>query len=138
MLVPRSVSERQPIVQIGYMWEGTGEKRMFHAHLFCRGEDTVLGQTSDPRELFVLDICKDYPLGSIVGKAQVSNNVLYPQMSAHFHELCDLQFSYASVLIDKILLMFYKSIEVSTTKIAFMYARVSEGDLSLVFFVFFS
>ncbi|KAF5294330.1 hypothetical protein FQR65_LT10783 [Abscondita terminalis] len=58
------------IARVGYMWQ---EKNvtMFHAHLFCRGSDTVLGETSDPRELFVVDICENCPLGSIVRKADV-------------------------------------------------------------------
>ncbi|KAK4878394.1 hypothetical protein RN001_010900 [Aquatica leii] len=58
------------IARVGYMWQEKNET-MFHAHLFCRGSDTVLGETSDPRELFVVDICENCPLGSIVRKADV-------------------------------------------------------------------
>lgn len=59
------------IAKVGYMWSEGSNKTMFHAHLFCRGTDTVLGETSDPRELFVVDVCENCPLGSIVRKAQV-------------------------------------------------------------------
>ncbi|KAK5639618.1 hypothetical protein RI129_012110 [Pyrocoelia pectoralis] len=58
------------IARVGYMWQER-EETLFHAHLFCRGSDTVLGETSDPRELFVVDVCENCPLGSIVRKAKV-------------------------------------------------------------------
>lgn len=59
------------IAKIVYMWNAFPQGAMFHAHLFCRGSDTVLGETSDPREIFVVDLCENFPLGSIVRKAEV-------------------------------------------------------------------
>ncbi|KAK5638240.1 hypothetical protein RI129_012535 [Pyrocoelia pectoralis] len=63
------------IARVGYMWQ-EGDETSFHAHLFCRGSDTVLGETSDPRELFVVDVCENCPLGSIVRKAKVEKRKL--------------------------------------------------------------
>ncbi|KAB0791577.1 hypothetical protein PPYR_03377 [Photinus pyralis] len=63
------------IARVGYMWQ-EGDETLFHAHLFCRGSDTVLGETSDPRELFVVDVCENCPLGSIVRKAKVEKRKL--------------------------------------------------------------
>jgi len=37
-----------------------------------RGADTVLGETSDPRELFLVDDCQDTDIDFIVNKVQVS------------------------------------------------------------------
>lgn len=44
----------------------------FHAQIYYRGIDTMLGETANPQELFVVDVCEDCPLGSIVDKAQVT------------------------------------------------------------------
>ena len=44
---------------------------MFHAHWFCAGTDTVLGATSDPLELFLVDECEDMQLSYIHSKVQV-------------------------------------------------------------------
>ncbi|NWQ72356.1 DNMT1 methyltransferase, partial [Neopipo cinnamomea] len=52
------------------MWEDGGGQ-MFHAHWFCPGSDTVLGATSDPLELFLVDECEDMQLSYIHGKVNV-------------------------------------------------------------------
>ncbi|XP_028404799.1 DNA (cytosine-5)-methyltransferase 1-like isoform X2 [Dendronephthya gigantea] len=60
------------ICKIIEMWEdGKGEK-MFHGRWMSRSTDTVLGNTGDPKELFLVDQCEDNPLGSIVAKCFVS------------------------------------------------------------------
>lgn len=59
------------IAKVAYMWEEAVQGKMFHAHLFCRGTDTVIGETADPRELFVVDECENCPLGTVVRKAEV-------------------------------------------------------------------
>lgn len=59
------------IAKVAYMWDESLQGKMFHAHLLCRGTDTVIGETADPRELFVVDECENCPLGSIVRKAEV-------------------------------------------------------------------
>ncbi|NXP70768.1 DNMT1 methyltransferase, partial [Ramphastos sulfuratus] len=52
------------------MWEDSSGQ-MFHAHWFCPGSDTVLGATSDPLELFLVDECEDMQLSYIHGKVKV-------------------------------------------------------------------
>jgi len=39
---------------------------------FSRGTDTILGETSDPRELFLVDDCQDTEIEYIVHKVEVS------------------------------------------------------------------
>lgn len=53
---------------------------MFHAHWFCRGTDTVLGESSDPLELFLVDECEDMQLSFVSGKV----NVLYKAPSENW------------------------------------------------------
>lgn len=68
-----SANPNQPlhVARIGYMWDQQPGGATFHAHIFCRGTNTILGETADPRELFEADICENCPLGSIVRKAKV-------------------------------------------------------------------
>ncbi|ROL51170.1 DNA (cytosine-5)-methyltransferase 1 [Anabarilius grahami] len=66
------------LARITALWED-GEK-MFHAHWFCRGTDTVLGESSDPLELFLVDECEDMQLSFVSGKV----NVLYKAPSENW------------------------------------------------------
>lgn len=77
MLNAEKPSEPPYIAKVAYMWEQSPSGKSFHAHMFCRGTDTILGETSDPRELFVVDVCENCPLGSIVRKAEVKSPVQY-------------------------------------------------------------
>ncbi|KFV19038.1 DNA (cytosine-5)-methyltransferase 1, partial [Tauraco erythrolophus] len=63
--IPGSISHR-----VTAMWEDSSGQ-MFHAHWFCPGSDTVLGATSDPLELFLVDECEDMQLSYIHGKVKV-------------------------------------------------------------------
>ncbi|NXY12143.1 DNMT1 methyltransferase, partial [Pteruthius melanotis] len=58
------------LLRVTAMWEDSGGQ-MFHAHWFCPGSDTVLGATSDPLELFLVDECEDMQLSYIHGKVNV-------------------------------------------------------------------
>uniref|UniRef100_A0A8C3QTV2 DNA (cytosine-5)-methyltransferase 1 n=1 Tax=Cyanoderma ruficeps TaxID=181631 RepID=A0A8C3QTV2_9PASS len=58
------------LARVTAMWEDSGGQ-MFHAHWFCPGSDTVLGATSDPLELFLVDECEDMQLSYIHGKVNV-------------------------------------------------------------------
>uniref|UniRef100_A0A803VZK7 DNA (cytosine-5)-methyltransferase 1 n=1 Tax=Ficedula albicollis TaxID=59894 RepID=A0A803VZK7_FICAL len=58
------------LARVTAMWEDSGGQ-MFHAHWFCLGSDTVLGATSDPLELFLVDECEDMQLSYIHGKVNV-------------------------------------------------------------------
>lgn len=71
MLNSKKQNEPPYIARIAYMWEDSKKTALFHAHLFCRGANTILGETSDPRELFLVNICETLPLGSIVRKTKV-------------------------------------------------------------------
>uniref|UniRef100_A0A8B9R729 DNA (cytosine-5)-methyltransferase n=1 Tax=Astyanax mexicanus TaxID=7994 RepID=A0A8B9R729_ASTMX len=71
-----SVSPADPsnplyLARITALWED--DEMMFHAHWFCRGTDTVLGESSDPLELFLVDECEDMQLSFVHEKV----NVLY-------------------------------------------------------------
>ncbi len=59
------------LARVGGMWETCGGDKEFHATWFIRGTDTVLGETSDPSELFLIDDCEDEPLASVVGTINV-------------------------------------------------------------------
>ncbi|XP_030756300.1 DNA (cytosine-5)-methyltransferase 1-like [Sitophilus oryzae] len=59
------------VAKVVYMYDNLPQKFMFHGLLYCRGSDTLLTGTADPRELFLVDNCEDLPLGSILRKANV-------------------------------------------------------------------
>lgn len=61
------------IARIVYMFETKNGQKLFHANWFCRGSDTVLGETSDPIELFLIDECEDTPFTSVKCRANVIN-----------------------------------------------------------------
>lgn len=70
------------VARIGYMWDQESTGPTFHAHIFCRGTNTVLGETANPRELFEADSCENCPLGSIVRKTKVCKIVFRSNMIA--------------------------------------------------------
>ena len=59
------------IARIASMWEDRFGDKKFHAHWFCRGTDTVLGEASDPLELFLVDDCEDSDLQYTISKVKV-------------------------------------------------------------------
>uniref|UniRef100_A0A8D3EAM3 DNA (cytosine-5)-methyltransferase n=1 Tax=Scophthalmus maximus TaxID=52904 RepID=A0A8D3EAM3_SCOMX len=70
-----SVSSEDPstplyLARITSLWEDSNAK-MFHAHWFLRGAHTVLGESSDPLELFIVDECEDMQLNYVQGKVDV-------------------------------------------------------------------
>uniref|UniRef100_A0A8B9THB8 DNA (cytosine-5)-methyltransferase n=1 Tax=Anas platyrhynchos TaxID=8839 RepID=A0A8B9THB8_ANAPL len=67
------------LARVTAMWEDSSGQ-MFHAHWFCPGSDTVLGATSDPLELFLVDECEDMQLSYIHGKV----NVIYKAPSENW------------------------------------------------------
>ncbi|KAB7504337.1 DNA (cytosine-5)-methyltransferase PliMCI [Armadillidium nasatum] len=61
------------IARVESLWElktGKGEK-FFHADWFCRGSDTILGETADPQELFLINDCEDSLLEAVLRKVMV-------------------------------------------------------------------
>uniref|UniRef100_W5MKZ4 DNA (cytosine-5)-methyltransferase n=1 Tax=Lepisosteus oculatus TaxID=7918 RepID=W5MKZ4_LEPOC len=67
---PDDPSKPLYLARITALWEDNNGK-MFHAHWFCRGTDTVLGESSDPLELFLVDECEDMQLSYVKGKVNV-------------------------------------------------------------------
>lgn len=62
------------VARVVYMWKETinAKSGYFHAEVFIRASDTVLGEVSDPREVFLGDrCCHGAPLSSILRKACV-------------------------------------------------------------------
>lgn len=57
------------IARISSLWESSTRKdKMFHADWFCRGTDTILGETADPSELFLVNDCEDTLLDAVLRK----------------------------------------------------------------------
>ncbi|XP_072458541.1 DNA (cytosine-5)-methyltransferase 1-like [Notamacropus eugenii] len=67
------------LARITSLWEDN-KGQMFHAHWFYTGVDTVLGATSDPLELFLVDACEDLQLSYIHSKV----NVIYKAPSKNW------------------------------------------------------
>lgn len=59
------------LLRITSLWEDANGK-MFHAHWFRRGIHTVLGESSDPLELVIVDECEDMHLNYVQGKVNVT------------------------------------------------------------------
>lgn len=53
------------VARVVYLFEAASGEKMFHAHWFWRGSDTVLGETSDPRELFPVSECEHQSLSTV-------------------------------------------------------------------------
>lgn len=71
LVEPRNSATPLHIAKVIYMWENKHGIKQFHANWFRRGIDTILGETSDPMELFLSDDCDDVLFRSIRSKAVV-------------------------------------------------------------------
>ncbi|CAK9832323.1 DNA (cytosine-5)-methyltransferase PliMCI [Anthophora retusa] len=71
------------VAKVIYMWEDKNGAKLCHANWFRRGSDTVLGETSDPLELFILDECDNVPFTSVKSKA----TVIYKSSPKNWNEL---------------------------------------------------
>ena len=67
---PEADNEPFYVAHVSSMWEELGEKH-FHATWFNRGSETVLGETGDPSELFLVDNCDDTPLYAVIRRVEV-------------------------------------------------------------------
>lgn len=70
-VIPDDSSKLLYLARVTVLWEDSSNGQMFHAHWFCAGTDTVLGATSDPLELFLVDECEDMQLSYIHSKVKV-------------------------------------------------------------------
>lgn len=50
------------------MWEDTKGNQFFHGQYFINGFDSVLGETANKTEIFLLNKCEDISLQSVVGR----------------------------------------------------------------------
>ncbi|KZC13768.1 DNA (cytosine-5)-methyltransferase 1 [Dufourea novaeangliae] len=71
LVEPRNPTIPLHVAKVIYMWENKNGVKQFHANWFHRGNDTILGETSDPIELFLSDDCDDVPFTSIRSKCTV-------------------------------------------------------------------
>lgn len=61
------------IACVCYMWEASNGDKMFHCRWLWRGSETLLGETSDVSELFLIDDCEDKHLFTIAEKCTVTH-----------------------------------------------------------------
>lgn len=80
------------VSRITSLWEDNNGK-WFHAHWFCRGTDTVLGESSDPLELFLVEDCEDMQLSYVEGKV----NVMYKAPSDNWFMEVRIHWLYRSL-----------------------------------------
>ncbi|XP_076281112.1 DNA (cytosine-5)-methyltransferase PliMCI [Lasioglossum baleicum] len=73
------------IAKVMYMWDDRNGAKLCHANWFRRGSDTVLGETSDPLEVFLLDECDNVPFTSVKSRA----TVIYKSRPQNWSELGD-------------------------------------------------
>lgn len=71
LVEPQSQTSPILVAKVAYLFEDEHGDKMFHAHWFMRGSETVLGETSDRNEVFIVDDCDDVPLGAVISKCEV-------------------------------------------------------------------
>ncbi|KAF2360331.1 S-adenosyl-L-methionine-dependent methyltransferase [Trinorchestia longiramus] len=69
------------LARVVALFEDSKGEKCLHADWYCRGEDTVLGDTSDPQEIFIIDCCEDIPLASVMKKVRVVPHTPPPNWS---------------------------------------------------------
>ncbi|XP_064460816.1 DNA (cytosine-5)-methyltransferase PliMCI-like [Ornithodoros turicata] len=65
LVTPKDPSVSQYVARVVYLFESASGEMMFHAHWFHRGADTVLGEMSDPREVFFVYECDNQSLSTV-------------------------------------------------------------------------
>jgi len=71
LLEPRDPTIPLQVCKVVFMWENKNGEKRFHANRLYRGTNTILGETSDPIELFLSDQCCEASFTSIRSKAMV-------------------------------------------------------------------
>ncbi|KAG8181044.1 hypothetical protein JTE90_024790 [Oedothorax gibbosus] len=71
LIAPSDPSTPMYIAKIQSLFETSSHKKMFHALFYERGSNTVLGETSDPYEVFGTFECEDKEISSIKSKCTV-------------------------------------------------------------------
>ncbi|CAB3990120.1 DNA (cytosine-5)-methyltransferase 1, partial [Paramuricea clavata] len=70
-LCPSDPEVQTYICKVISMWQNNQGEKLFHGRWLSHCWDTIIGKTGDPMELFLVDLCDNNPLGSIVGKCAV-------------------------------------------------------------------
>jgi len=83
LLEPRDPTIPLQICKVMFMWETKNGEKRFHANRLRRGTDTILGETSDPIELFLSDQCCEASFKSVRSKA----TVIHKKMPENWSEL---------------------------------------------------
>ncbi|XP_077510414.1 DNA (cytosine-5)-methyltransferase PliMCI-like [Amblyomma americanum] len=65
LVTPKEPGTPLYVARVVYMYETPSGDKMFHAHWFWRGSDTVLGESSDPREVFLVNECENQSLSAV-------------------------------------------------------------------------
>lgn len=65
LVTPTDPGTPLDVARVVHMYETPSGEKMFHAHWFWRGSDTVLGESSDPRELFLVNECDNQSLSAV-------------------------------------------------------------------------
>ncbi|CAN7984788.1 unnamed protein product [Ixodes hexagonus] len=65
LVTPKDPGTPLYVARVVYLFENPSGEKMFHAHWFWRGSDTVLGESSDPRELFLVSECEHQSLSTV-------------------------------------------------------------------------
>lgn len=80
-LEPTNSSVSMQVIKIKYLWENKMGIKLLHGTWFWRGKETILGETSHPRELFMVDECQDVPLTYVQSKANVIKRELFNNLA---------------------------------------------------------
>lgn len=70
-VMPEEPNDPLYIARVVSLWEESTGEKSFHASWFSRGGETVLGETSDPYEIFLVDSCSDTPLSAVKGRVSI-------------------------------------------------------------------
>ncbi|UYV62934.1 DNMT1 [Cordylochernes scorpioides] len=71
LITPDNPSTPTYPARIHYMWETHAGVKLFHCQWFLRGSETILGETSDPTEVFSVLECESESLNVIHSKCKV-------------------------------------------------------------------
>ena len=73
-----NVTYKDRFCEIRYFFdqkEGNGRResatKMFHGRWFEHGSRTILGEAASPQDLFMMDICDENPVVTIIQKVQI-------------------------------------------------------------------
>ncbi|KAF6206136.1 hypothetical protein GE061_017361 [Apolygus lucorum] len=72
--------KNSPVVigRVQFLWESNFGQRYMHLYWFSRGCETVLGESADPQELFLVDQCENTLLNGIISKVTVQYKPVSP------------------------------------------------------------